>query len=98
MAGQIGRADRGRRAGGGPGKRSDGRMTEDFALVDFALLAAGPERVVQALGQVHALQTLARARARSGAPGGGRHSRPRTGFVSRLLRWPGADADAPPLT
>ena len=57
-------------------------MDEDFAAVDFALVAAPPDRVVMALGQVHRLQ------ARGAPAAAGR----RTGLVSRLF---GRDAPGP---
>jgi hypothetical protein len=60
-------------------------MREDFALVDFALVAAAPERVVQALGQVHALQARAGA-AEATARGQPGTTGARTGLLSRLLR------------
>lgn len=60
-------------------------MREDFALVDFALVAAAPERVVPALGQVHALQARAGAAA-AAARGQPRATEARPGLLSRLLR------------
>ena len=63
-------------------------MLEDIALIDFALLPERPERVVQALGQVHAL------RARAAAPGGA----PRPGLLARLRGARRRAAAAPALT
>ena len=65
-------------------------MTEDFALVDFALVAAAPERAVQALGQVHALQARASRAARRGGPA------PARGLLARL-RGRGAGGPTAPL-
>ncbi|MEE4120959.1 MAG: hypothetical protein V2I65_18310 [Paracoccaceae bacterium] len=69
-------------------------MREDFALVDFALVAAAPERVVPALGQVHALQARAGAAA-AAARGQPRTTGARPGLLSRLLRRGGGVAAAP---
>jgi hypothetical protein len=62
-------------------------MSDDFTLIDFALCAAPPARVCQALGQAHALRA-ARAQAAPGA---------RRGLLSRLLGRGGAGRPAPLL-
>ncbi len=61
-------------------------MLEDLAVIDFALLPERPERVVRAIGQVHALR--ARAAARS----------PRQGLFARFRGARSTAAAAPALT
>jgi len=65
-------------------------FSDDFALIDFAILAAPPERVVTALAQAHRIRA-----APAGPPAAGAGSAP--GPVARLFRRAPRPAAPPPL-
>jgi hypothetical protein len=54
-------------------------MTDDFALIDFALAARSPQDIAQAIGRALALRRKAAATAGTAMPAGG-------GFLSRMFR------------